>query len=356
MQGSASVRLPAVPALRIFRGGPEEPDDGDRELSSGMSVSQFFARYFRPVRLQAGRAKPATIAEYRTAIERWAQLTGDPPLSTIDGLTLAGFVEADLGLTGRTSTLSPNTVRKHCIHLENVLRAAGPRTRDCKWAASEYGYYGTDEFGRVRSAPWFHLPTARDKPPIDSFTLDEIRRLIVACDHATLPRLPEIRPSEWWRRLIRFAYNAGMRIGTILALRRQWLRQADGAAWFEVPGSSYKGGRSHLLYVSPVALDIVLGMPERDILWRWPHTLKTLHRQRVRILEAAGIPEERQFGFHGLRKALGTALYRRNPEAARLALGHQDQATTREHYAHPDVVGPSMAAVIGPSIADLPQP
>jgi integrase len=97
-------------------------------------------------------------------------------------------------------------------------------------------------------------------------------------------------------------------------------------------------------------------MPTGDLIFPWPQTTVSLQRYRKKLLAMAGISEERWFGFHGLRKAIGTEVWKMKPTAAQAQLGHEDLATTRKSYVNPDVLGVALAAELGPTMRRVRQP
>ncbi len=344
-----------APALRIWVPDDELRDDesggedrgtsvADRThgLSPRMTLSAFFSAYVEPIGLVASGASPTTIGCYRESLAYWDAFTGDPPLAEIDEYTCAEFV-AGLGkLPGMKSPIiSPNTVRKHCRHVQRVIDLAGPPGRDRKQRLAK---------GLVERPPYIARPEEREKPPEDSFTLDEIAKWLGACEQATQPRLPGITPETWWRALILFTYNTGLRIGTVLAL--EWTMRQD--KWLVVPAECLKGGkkgqRFWLNKAACDALDSIDGI--RLTIFPWKLEVRSLHRHREQLLRVAGLPEHRRFGFHGLRKALATSMARKNRLAAQQQLGHAVLATTEKHYVHPDVTEDIMAD----AMKNVPQP
>lgn len=347
--------------LLLFRDcdAPLEPLPGAAvPLTPTMGLGRFFRSYFAPCYLKAKRRSPRTTAEYATAVGRWADLTGDPPLQSIDQACCARFACLDGDQPGRQDdVLSPNTVRKHCCHLQHVLDAAGPWSRERRHAATEHGLFGLDQFGRPRPAPWVPRPDERDKPPVDGFTLAELSAWIAAArTHATAPITGECTPAAWWEALIRFLYNAAVRIGTALRIQREWIRRVNGVSWLEVPGAADKKRRPRLVFLSPAALAAVDSIGTQGLVFPWPRTLKNLHDHRRRLLFAADLPEKRWFGFHAVRKAAGTELYRISPDAARQHLCHGDLATTVKSYVNPAALAESLAGQVGPALARIPQP
>jgi integrase len=66
-------------------------------------------------------------------------------------------------------------------------------------------------------------------------------------------------------------------------------------------------------------------------------------------MAASGIPEHRQFGFHGCRKFLGTWVAPQNGLLASIILGHKSANVTRDSYVNPKVVEELLERVPQPS-------
>ena len=308
-------------------------------LSPKMRLTEFYWSYYRPICLESKGRRPATTYEYETSLKYWRDFTSDPPIGKITPYVCAAFVKALLRLRGQHGeAISPTTVRKHCKQLQYILDRLAPRNRDNR--------QGT---GLLPDVPFLDSPRARPKPPIDSFRVEEIQRWIEIADNARLPKIAGIRPGEWWRCLILFCFNSGLRIGTVLELKWSMLSGNQ----LDVPAEIYKGGCPHRFYLSEHALEAIEplenlpGNPEK--IFASPYTNhRPLHAIRRRMFENAGIPENRRFGFHGLRKAAATEIARINPEGARLMMGHASLKTTIGHYIHPALQAEVMNA--------LPQP
>lgn len=342
--------------LRLVYGSEQGAGD---ELSEWMTVSEFFAAYVLPSYLLGKKRDPKTIAGYWTAIHRWAELTGDPPLRQVEQLTLAEFVRKDSELPGRDGgPISPNTVRSHLRYLQLVLDLAGPKTMEMrKTAATDDGLYGLTRRGQPRIPPQFDGPDERPKPAEDSFTLEEIRLLIAAGDQARAPVFPAIRTGRWWEGLIRALYNSDLRIGTAIDLQGEWIVRIGEWGYIQIPGANYKGGLPTMIFLSPAALAAIASMPwdvSVGSVFRWPRSMGSLWRiWREDIVPAAGV---RSFGFHALRKAGIDELYDRSPQAASSQAGHRDSRTTRKHYVRPATLARGLAKLIGPAAAAIPQP
>ena len=75
---------------------------------------------------------------------------------------------------------------------------------------------------------------------------------------------------------------------------------------------------------------------DRDLIFAWPFPPSGAHnglyKEKERLQALAGIPKERRFGFHAIRKCGGDALFAISPELAKEALCHRDRRTTEQHY------------------------
>lgn len=328
------------PALRLFT----EADDDGAHASADQTLAEFLESFVIPVCLV--NSKPRNLKQYRESVGYWTELTGGPPLSGIDDYTCAQFVSALRKLTGRgKAPLAENTVRKHCVAVQYVLDRAGPRSRHNRLGR-----------GLIAEAPLIQKPSLVVNEVEDNFTLWEIGRWLEAAESATAPRLPGLRPADWWRAIGLFAYNAGPRIGTLTVLRFSWLERDEIGWWAKVPkGAAPKMRNGGKIYLSPAALGAIEPLRGRtgetaDLIFPWPHSEGYLHDCRRQLLAASEIPAARHFGFHGLRKAFETELARINAMAASWAAGHADAPgkMAREHYVH--------RAIFCAAIDRLPQP
>lgn len=317
------------PTLRLFVPGDAPP-------VPSLSLSQFYDAWVLPrYRLPRG-ASPQTITQDRETLRLWEAYTGDPPLVEITDATCESFVLA-LGarttrpkLPGQGRPLSPNTVRKHCTHLQLMLDLAGPRTRTHRKTAC-----------LIDEPPYLERPPARPKPPRDALTLCEISAWLAAC--RTTPRCRctgSVPTGRWHRALILVAYNTGLRLGTLLKLRWEWIG-AHYPDWITVPPEAAKHAAGGDFYCNAAARAALWSIQAtRPLVFPWlgvEDSTTWLHASRRRIQAAAGLPPARRLGWHALRKALATWLAQRNPLVASKVLGHRG-GMTADHYVHPDVV------------------
>jgi len=340
------------PALRLFVGDDPAPiaapsstvdPPGDtKTLSPTMTLGEFYEAYVEPNVLRPRQIKQRTLDQYQQSLGYWQKLTSDPPLASIDGNACSEFVCRVAKLHGRDGEpISPNTVRKHCVHLQRVIDLAGPKRRACRMAAE-----------LLDSVPYLERPPKREEEVENVFTLDEISAWLEACKHAAVPQLG-VEPALWWRALIIWIYNVGTRIETTLLL--EWsMIQGDELV---VPARIIKGNNGKRFPLNEAALRAAESVRTANKrLFFWPHGHSWLQENRRRILAKTEIPPERRFGFHAVRKLLGTTLWEDDPAAAEKMLGHLGRDVTRRHYVHRKVVRKAIDKVPQPAIAaDDPQ-
>ncbi len=328
-QSSSTAQQPGGPlgqavSLRVFCGGEAAAD----------TLCQFAEDWFIPRHLLARNppVRPRTIAELDTALSHWRAITGDPPLVEISHATCLHFLEQFRQRRGRSGeTVSDDTIYKVCSAIQDVLNHAGPAGHHCKKPAEEMGLFGSDASGRPRPAPWFpDLQRGKHLPRV-CLSLEQIRALVSACGHATQPAIDECTAPAWWSALYRFEFWTGLRIGSGLYARRQWIKRDGELVWIEIPAEYYKGGRPEVLWLHPRAVAAIESLGTTDRIFPWPHTFKHLETVHKRLLQAAGMLTLRDYALHTFRRAIGSALYEVNPEAARLLLCHQGGVTVRNY-------------------------
>jgi integrase len=303
-------------------------------LSDQMTLGDFYHAYVLPIHRRARQADPKTIALDEVALKHWERLTRNPPLAEITEYDMADFVMAAMELDGRHGEkISPNTVIKNCIHLQFVLDRAGPRSRTLRNAAN-----------LISQPPGFEKPKARRRATPMLLSLEDIGKWLAACNTAD--------DSEWWRSLIIFLYNTGLRIDCTMKL--EWSMVGDDG-WLTIPATIYKGHEhGGAFFANRFAVQALAGMKRfgsgRLFPWAgWPESASWLQEQRRRIWREAGIDQPGN-GFHGLRRALLTWLSGRNDLVARLVAGHAAGGDMlRGHYV-------DIKKVIPELLEQVPQP
>jgi integrase len=301
-------------------------------LTPELRLTEFDRAYYRPVVLVARGAAAGTLKQHDQSMRYWCQLTADPPIRSITQMTCAAFVAGLTEIRGpKGDLLSPNTIRKHCITVQPVLDCCGPRGR---------GRAQRLAVGIVAEVPYLERPPAREKPPTDSYTLDEVAEILKVCHLARWPKGVGVPPAVWWDALVRFLLNVGLRIETTMAATWAMVQRRPDGFWIVIPPEIYKGRRHGLqLPLNCEALAAIERVKTADPhLFPWPHGLWHLQSCRRKLLAESGLPPERRLGFHALRKTLATSLARIDAKLAQAAMGHAAFDTTRQSYIHPEVL------------------
>lgn len=312
------------PTLRLFSAEQLAAADADRPpgLSPGMTLREFGQEYILPHLLPERRASPLTIGIYAKALDLWAKLTGDPPLCDIDDRTTSRFVVGLSALPGRhAENLSDATIHKHCRTIEACLALAGPKTAKRKKAQR-----------LLEEVPSIEKPELAETDVLDNFELREIADILAACDRMRYPARSKtsIEPAEFWRSLVTVVYNTGERKGAIFQVKQP----PAGATEIIFPGPIRKGKRKSIrVPLNESAREAIESIrTDRELLFPWPHCPRWFYYRWGQLLTFAGIPETRQFGLHGIRKATCTEMVGYSVIGAQLTMGHPDGTLLHKHY------------------------
>lgn len=339
---------PAGPVLRLFVGeagpsplSPSTPGGngtatGPPALSPALTLREFFEQYVLPVYLRGRRAAESTVGQWRESVRLWAAYTGGPPLGAIDDYVCAEFVAGLSARKWRGTILSPNTVRKHVVPIAKILSLAGPRTQ--REPAGK---------GLLAEVPYLPKPPERVEPSERDLSLAEIEQWMAACDGATRPRIAGVEPADWWRALILWQYNTGLRIECSLSVEWSML----GPRWLEVPARLVKGRKRGVkIWINEAARAAVArvrtGSPR---ILSYPYQAKSFHAQRRAVVARIDGEHSERFKTHNLRRSLLTWLARHNPLVAKLQAGHSMGGDVLgKFYVNPSVVERLMSRVPQP--------
>ncbi len=227
------------------------------------------------------------------------------------------------------SIVAPATINKDLRHLKAALRLA-----------HEWGYLPAMPKVRMVKEPQ-KLPTFVTPGHFDLiYTL--------AAEFATLPRNPaqQYSPKDWWQAVTATAYLTGMRIGEILAVRREDIDFAAGeliTRWNDT-----KTDRDEVIPLHAVVIEHLSRLAgDSPLAFPWHHAPRTLWVEFTRIQRAAGIhlpcrdqhthtPSCHVYGFHDFRRAFATVnAPRLKPEVLQRLMRHKSYQTTQRFYINP---------------------
>ncbi|MGD0655118.1 MAG: tyrosine-type recombinase/integrase [Thermoguttaceae bacterium] len=163
--------------------------------------------------------------------------------------------------------------------------------------------------------------------------------------------------NKWWPALLLLAYDTGLRIGAILAIKPEYIDFEKG--WLRIPAETQKqkADQTFMLHTSTIeALREV--EPLGGYLFYFPYSRQSLNRVFRKIIEKAGVWVNKGMGsqlFHIIRKTTATYIADKLGGAAAMAyLGHSCMQVTQA-YLDPTKIHSIRAVDVLPR-PELPQP
>ncbi len=316
-----------IPQLKLFdaMAAPETPTHAGG-LSPRMTLSQFWLDFVKPCFLSARNDQLLTLVEYQQSIDYWIRFTDDPPLDMIDDFTIARFSQGVHQLPGRKSPLvSAATVRKHFRNIQCCLDLAGPRSSRSPASRKAQRL--------IADVPYLDKPSLDLDPVATNFTVSEIGRILDATRWMRRPLNDDLPPEGFWTLFTTMSYNTSEREGAMLSVAQP----PPDAAEIYFPRGIRKGKRKAQLVPLNAAARAAIETwrSPRALLCpfpRWPQSRRWFIRLWHSLVRKAGIPDERNFPPHALRRSTATEAAQIDPKVAQLLLGHGSMKTTIDHY------------------------
>jgi len=304
------------------------------EVEADLTLEGFFNVHFLP-RLM--NVTPDHRRHYRNTVNMWKRITGNPPLRLITPLTLAKFREALAGMLGYGGLpYSTTTIRHKFVYIGAILSAAGPAGPRCR-----------DALGILTKVPYIPLPPRQQKMP-EVVPLEFLDRCYRAAQMMDKPLFMGITPEKWWRALLVIALNTALRRSSLLKLRWEYVDIERNL--IILPAEILKSRRPLVLPISPTMREHLAALPRYSAnILPWPYCWQTFDNSFRKLQLLAGIPPEKRFGMHGIRRTAGTMMWKHSPEAAKLMLGHRSEVITMAHYIN-------SAEVVKGALDSMPQP
>lgn len=169
-----------------------------------------------------------------------------------------------------------------------------------------------------------------------AWTIEEVSRVLIACEALAgqMRHLPVSR-RNWWRSLLLFLYDTGLRVNA--ALRCETCDVDMIRRCCRVLATHDKTWEERIVAFSPQTAHAMLPLLSlgQKVVWPWPWTRRHLWYEFKSILAVAGVSSGRYVGFHRMRKTHATqAVIVAGWEAARASLGH---ASLRQTEAYVDL-------------------
>lgn len=305
-----------------------ELDTGAHRPDSRTPWNQFQTEYQEKILSGLSRK---TLNAAIDSLDHFRRIAGPGRVQAITTAMIDGFIARRRQERGSKpgSVVSPATINKDLRHIKAALRVA-------------------HDWGYLPEVPKIRMVKQPQKLP--TYVTPEHFDLIygTACDLAKFPAEsgPRYSPADWWRAMVVTAYMTGLRVGEILAIRREDLNFEKGeliARWDDT-----KADRDEVVPLHPVVVEHlrkVVG--EHPLVLPWPHDPRTLWVEFTRIQRQAGIhltcrekhehtPSCHVYGFHDFRRAFATVnAPRLKPEVLQRLMRHKSYQTTQKFYINP---------------------
>lgn len=233
------------------------------------------------------------------------------------------------------------------IRDHSVGRAA-PTTNKAYWCLVALWRHAAD-LGILKKRPT--IPPLPEPDPLPlAWTVDELRRLLVACE-GERGLICGIPAGNWWLALHWVLWSTGERRSATMQIEIGRTDLVRGEVI--VPPASRKGRKKGMVYrLLPQAVERVRAIysPDRELLFPWPYCPETIYNHYRRILKRAGLPTDRQCKFQRMRRSFASHLEANGGNATE-ALGHSTRRVTRRSYLDLRICGGQNPALLLPSLA-----
>lgn len=285
-----------------------------------MRLSEFFADYYKPLRLRGGSQNTARL--YANTIRQFSKFLGrDATLEDLTDLSVSRYLD------NRCENRALHTADKERNQLLAMWRCAADRRM--------IEMRPTVPTSRIP----FRVPTA--------WSIDELKRL-VAVAKVESGMVGDVPARIFWTALIQVLWQSAERVGAILG--------ADKSDYARprilVRAELRKGGKRDKLFTLTESvcelLDILVRSKNGPLLFSWPKNRLYLWQKFGKIVERAGLPGGRRAKFHQLRRSAATHYAAGGGDATAL-LDHSSPRVTRA-YLDPRYVdtGPQPCDVLPP--------
>ncbi len=155
---------------------------------------------------------------------------------------------------------------------------------------------------------------------------------------------------KFFRALLLVGYWAALRRGSLLKLKRSDISIETG--WLSVGGNQMKNRRGRKYLMAPDAIDAVrqIWLPDRELLFPFPHTDKYLYRcinELLRVAEVAPSTRRSMTKLHKWRRTAGTqAAVHGGLEAAICLLNHSGPDVTKRYIDPTKLPGRDMTKIL----------
>lgn len=269
------------------------------------SLDWLYRERYEPLALRSRR--PNTKRLYRATLKCFNVFLGRPAtLADLTDATVNAFAAHRLA-----SGLSKSSVNKDLFNLLALWR----------WLHKKH---------LVETWPDVALENPPARVPV-ALTREELATVKAAIQREEMPP-----GSAFWLALFFVIWDTAERINAVLALT--WDRVDLAAGWVRYDAEHRKGARAD--NALPIAGETIAALKQirrrEGPVFRWPYSPTYIYRRLGRIMQRAGLPDNRLYKFHALRKSVASHYEAAGGNATEL-LGHSSRKITRA-YLDPRIV------------------
>lgn len=175
-----------------------------------------------------------------------------------------------------------------------------------------------------------------ERDPI-AWSREQLRVLFRACEQQE-GDFNGVPANLFWHCLHAVAWDVAERISGLLSLA--WSDVDLHGRWVTIRAEGRKGktaDKTSRIHADTANLLAKIITPRRELVFDWPYSQCYLWPKYGKILEAAGLPNDRRHKFHCMRKSSASYFEAAGGNAQKL-LGHKDGRVT-QRYLDPRVIG-----------------
>ena len=291
-----------------------------------MTLTELFDNH-QLARLRNHDRSQRTIYEYRQSLKYWEAATGGVAVGKVKEKHIVAFKDYLKSLPGKKpgSTMAANTIRKHLRMIRPLLALAAPKDMSNKRG-----------LGIMTEMPELAPPAEELREAADTFTREEIVAWINAAKSRRARPIAGVPSPLWWECLLKLIYNTGIRIGTAIQIRWDWIDFDDRTICIEKEAGVKT---TYTVSLNDEAVEVLEAIRQtsnrtesHDRVFCWEMDYRTLYRHASSQMKLAGFPEKRRFKFHAIRKYFGSEIAAESLAAATQALGHSTPIVTTRYY------------------------
>lgn len=265
---------------------------------------QLYIKKYEPLALRSRR--PNTRRLYRSTLKFFEQFL--ERTATTDDLTdddVSAFAAWRLG-----KGLAKRTVNKDLFNLLAIWR----------WLHKK---------SYVETWPDVSLESPPDRTPV-ALMADEVDKVLQAIVSEKSP-VGNFAGPAFWLALFLVIWDTAERIGAVMDLT--WDRVDMSRGWVRFDAEDRKGARADNML--PIAPDTIAALaklrgPGEGKVFKWPYCDTYIYRKLGRIMKRAGLPDNRLYKFHVLRKSVASHYEAAGGNATEL-LGHSSRKVTKAY-------------------------